>query len=192
MALKMYLSSIVILLTVIESLDSICHKRCVCMKRVGLLQCTDLNSVDYSTFRGSMTWIKTAVFTTSVVDTKLLIRYAPNLKGIKLHNCVIVSCNLNRFPEVNLSAEQSLTPIENSEDMDIPSKDVKSANSKSDIKLKVTTTMLDGYLSVMDGTEYFLKFEGVRLSIFTVSGNNFYSFDSGNCYNLLSCVQVLS
>ena len=34
--------------------------------------------------------------------------------------------------------------------MDIPSKDVKSANSKSDIKLKVTTTMFDGYLSVMD------------------------------------------
>ena len=87
MPLKMFFSLIVILFTVIESLHSICHKRCVCMNRVGLLQCTDLM------FRGSMTWIKTAVFTTSVVDTNLLIRYAQNLKGIKLHNCVIVSCN---------------------------------------------------------------------------------------------------
>ena len=149
MPFKMYFSLMVIFFTVIESLDSICHKQCVCLKRVGLLQCTDLDSADYSSFRGSMTWIKAAVFTTSVVDTKLLIQYAPNLKGIKLHNCVIVSCNLNGCPEANLPAEQSSTQITNNEDIDIPSKDVKTANSKSDITLKVTTAVFDGYLSVM-------------------------------------------
>ena len=164
MPLKMYLSLIVILFTVIESLDSICHKRSVCVKRVGILQCTNLDLVDYNTFRGSMTWIKIAVFTTSVVDTNLLIQYAPNLKVIKLHNCIIVSCNLNGCPEANLPAEQSLTLITNYEDMDMSSKDVKSANSKSDVK-----------------SEY----------LFTASGNNFNSFDSDNRYNLLSCVQVL-
>ena len=93
MPLKMYLSLIVILFTVIESLDSIYHKRCVCMKWVEILQCTDLDLADYSQFRGSMTWIRKAAFTTSV--------------------------------------------------------DVKSANSKSDITLKVTTAVFYEYLSVM-------------------------------------------
>ena len=78
-------------------------------------------------------------------------KYAPNLKGIKLHNCVIVSCNLNGCLDENVQAEQSSTQITNNMDMDIdiPSKDVKTANSKSDITLKVTTAVFDGYLSVM-------------------------------------------
>ena len=108
----MILYLLVILFHIIGSMsmDNACHKKCVCMKWVRLLQCTDLNPAEYSTFTVSMLWVESAVFTTSIIDTNLLVTHVPNLKEIKLYNCIIVSCNLNGCPKLNTSAIDSTTP----------------------------------------------------------------------------------
>ena len=68
----MFVYVLVILFPIIGSMDSVCHKQCVCMKWVRLLQYTDLNPTEYSTFTVSMLWVEWAVFTTSIIDTNLV------------------------------------------------------------------------------------------------------------------------
>lgn len=188
MSFKMFFCMLVVLFAVIESLDSICHKQCVCMKRVRLLQCTDLDSVDYSTLRGSMAWITSAVFITSIIDTDLLVAYVLNLKGIKLHNCFIVTCNLNGCPNPNLPAGESPTPTTNYRD--IPSKDVKSSSSKSDISLKVTTAFFDVF-KWNAWTVNLVKPKSVRICISTFSWNCLSSLYHYYCRELLHELQIL-
>ena len=96
-------------------MDRACHKQCVCMRSIKLLQCTDLNPTQYSTFTVDMLWVESAVFTTSIIDTNLLVTHVPNLKEIKLYNCIIVSCNLNGCPELNTSAVNSTTSTNQSD-----------------------------------------------------------------------------
>ena len=106
----MFLYVLVILFPIIGSMDSPCHKQCVCMKWVRRLQCTDLNPTEYSTFTVSMLWVESAVFTTSIIDTNLLVTHIPNIKEIKLYNCIIVSCNLNGCPKLTTHL-QSIVPL---------------------------------------------------------------------------------
>ena len=142
-----FLYAFVIVFTVIKSMDSICHQKCVCIKRVGLLQCTDFNLNEYTTFKGNMAWVKSIVFTTSIVDTDKLITHLTNLETVKLHGCEIINCHLKGCPKQSEPFHDGViaTTTENDE---TSTKDFKSSSSKSDVTLTLKTAVFDGYLSV--------------------------------------------
>ena len=80
----MFLYILVILFPIIVSMDRAFHKQYVCMKWVRLLQCTNLNPTEYSTFTVDMLLVESTVFTSSILDTdtNLLVAHIPSFPEV--------------------------------------------------------------------------------------------------------------
>ena len=146
MLLKKFLITLFVLSMRVNSLDSICHRKCHCLKSSSLIQCSDMRKEDFSTFKGGMLWVKKAVFTSSHIDSDLVSAVFRNVERVVLHNCNILKCVMLGCPNYEIPTVVSDVPTNR---MNLPEHvNVKSEQTISDVEFKLKTESFETAFSV--------------------------------------------
>ena len=190
-----FLFIILLIFSISNCLDSICHSKCYCMKSSKLLQCSNMGEDDFKTFKSCITWVREVVLTSSCVDSDQISATFPNVERVILHSCNIYICYIPGCPidDVAIDIDHSTqTPMQG---------EVKHEKTVSDVKFELKMENFETSLSLFqlqmtDFSSTTDQYKLIEYAFFSLGSITFTLFlvligyCTYRCYNSCTMVQI--